>query len=182
MRAYNSLPLPASSHVLQSSQVPLPFPIRLSSPTTTLRDEPGWSWTTARRPHRGHGGATPAPQLHEHPPYIRAQGLLCKIVVWYRRRSYYITRITSASTMPRFTSCGNSNLPLQIWCFPSIGSERRFLGVIIRLLVDCGPVVCGDRADGYLVVPGEDSVAGPHRRDGEALAWPESVSPHPVDS
>ena len=53
------------------------------------------------------------------------------------------------------------------------------LGELVRLRY---PVVCGDPADGHLVVAGENSVADLHHRDGDALAWAQSVGSHSVYS
>ena len=56
------------------------------------------------------------------------------------------------------------------------------LGELVRLLVAWYPVVCGDPVDGHLVVAGENSVADLHHRDGDALAWAQSVGSHSVYS
>ena len=41
--------------------------------------------------------------------------------------------------------------------------------------------MCGDPADGYLVVPGNDLAANLDSRDGEALALTQIFSSHPAD-
>ena len=58
---------------------------------------------------------------------------------------------------------------------------RRRLRELIRLLIACCPAVCGDPANGHLVVPGENPDTDLHCRDGKTLAWAQGVGPHSVD-
>ena len=58
--------LPSSSHifphtpVLPDPPILLLLPLPHAIPGVTAGGEPGWSWTTARRPHRGPRGGDPA--------------------------------------------------------------------------------------------------------------------------
>ena len=70
----------------------------------------------------------------------------------------------------------------------SLRRPRRHTGLFASLLPwrthppsRCAPPCCErDPADSHFVVSGEDPAADLHRRDGEALAWVQSVGPYPV--